>query len=125
MFLHGLEASARVIVAGNNMRIGYVHVWSYASRRYQSALEELISEGALSGADALIWDLRGGWGGAQPQYLDLFNPRAPTMQVKDRNGETGLVDVKWRKPVAMLINRAPAAARRCSPTGSRNIASAN
>ena len=82
-----------------------MHVWSYASRRYQSALEDLISEGALKDADALVWDLRGGWGGAQPQYLDLFNPRAPTMQVKDRNGETGLVDVKWRKPVAMLINQ--------------------
>jgi carboxyl-terminal processing protease len=105
MFLEGLKASARVIVAGGNARIGYVHVWSYASRRYQSALEELISEGALKDADALIWDLRGGWGGAQPQYLDLFNPRAPTMQVKDRNGETGFVDVKWRKPVAMLINQ--------------------
>ncbi|MGB3583728.1 MAG: S41 family peptidase [Roseiarcus sp.] len=105
MFLRGLQASARVIVAGNNARIGYVHVWSYASRRYQSALEDLISEGALKDADALVWDLRGGWGGAQPQYLDLFNPRAPTMQVKDRNGETGLVDVKWRKPVAMLINQ--------------------
>ncbi len=105
MFLHGLEASARVIVAGNGARVGYVRVWSYANRRYQSALEELIGEGALKDADALIWDLRGGWGGAQPQYLDLFNPRAPTMQVKDRNGETGLVDVKWRKPVAMLINQ--------------------
>ena len=105
MFLRGLKTSARVIVAGDNARIGYVRVWSYASRRYQSALEELISDGALKDADALIWDLRGGWGGAQPQYLDLFNPRAPTMQVKDRNGETGLVDVKWRKPVAMLINQ--------------------
>ena len=105
MFLRGLRASARVIVAGDKTRIGYVRVWSYASRRYQSALEELIGEGSLKDADALIWDLRGGWGGAQPQYLDLFNPRAPTMQVKDRNGETGLVDVKWRKPVAMLINQ--------------------
>jgi carboxyl-terminal processing protease len=104
MFLRGLQASARVIAAGNNMRVGYVHIWSYASRRFQSALEDLIGEGPLKDADALIWDLRGGWGGAQPQYLDLFNPRAPTMQVKDRNGETGLVDVKWRKPVAMLIN---------------------
>jgi carboxyl-terminal processing protease len=64
----------------------------------------LISDGPLKNADALVWDLRGGWGGAQPQYLDLFNPRAPTMQVKDRNGATGFVDVKWRKPVAMLIN---------------------
>ena len=103
MFLRGLKASARVIGAGN-AKIGYVHVWSYASRRIQSALEDLISDGPLKDADALVWDLRGGWGGAQPQYLDLFNPRAPTMQIKGRNGETGFVDVKWRKPVAMLIN---------------------
>ena len=52
----------------------------------------------------MVWDLRGGWGGAQPQYLDLFNPRAPTMKITGRNGETGFVDVKWRKPVAALIN---------------------
>ncbi len=103
MFLRGLKASARVIGAGN-AKIGYVHVWSYASRRIQSALEDLISDGPLKEADALVWDLRGGWGGAQPQYLDLFNPRAPTMQITGRNGETGFVDVKWRKPVAMLIN---------------------
>lgn len=104
MFLRGLKASARVIAA-DKARIGYVHVWSYASRRIQSELEDLIADGPLKDADALIWDLRGGWGGAQPEYLDLFNARAPTMQVKDRNGETGFVDVKWRKPVAMLINQ--------------------
>jgi carboxyl-terminal processing protease len=103
MFLRGLKDSARVIVS-DKTKIGYVHVWSYASRRTQSALEELMAEGPLKDADALVFDLRGGWGGAQPQYLDLFNPRSPTMQVKDRNGETGFVDVKWRKPVAMLIN---------------------
>src|SRR5260370_10893420 len=89
-FLRGLQASARVVVAGNNARIGYVHVWSYAGRRYQSALEDLIADGPLRDADALVWDLRDGWGGAQPQYLDLFNPRAPTMRVTDRNGETGM-----------------------------------
>jgi carboxyl-terminal processing protease len=103
MFLRGLRDSARVIGL-DKARIGYVHVWSYANHRIQSALEDLISDGPLKDADALVWDLRGGWGGAQPQYLDLFNPRAPTMQVKDRNGATGFVDVKWRKPVAMLIN---------------------
>jgi carboxyl-terminal processing protease len=103
MFLRGLKASARVI-ATDKAKIGYVHVWSYASPRIQSALEDLMSDGPLKDADALVFDLRGGWGGAQPQYLDLFNPRAPTMQVKNRNGETGFVDVKWRKPVAMLIN---------------------
>ncbi|HTR14407.1 MAG TPA: resuscitation-promoting factor Rpf1 domain-containing protein [Roseiarcus sp.] len=103
MFLQGLKSSARIITS-SSVRIGYVHVWSYAGHMYQSAVEDLISEGPLREADALIWDLRDGWGGAQPRYLDLFNPRAPTMQVKARNGETDVVDAKWRKPVAALIN---------------------
>ena len=104
MFLRGMQASARVITATNGARIGYVHVWSYTGGVYQRALEDLIAEGPLRDADALVWDLRDGWGGAEPQYLDLFNPRAPTMQVTDRSGSTGYEDVKWRKPVAMLVN---------------------
>jgi carboxyl-terminal processing protease len=103
MFLRGLKESARLIVT-DKAKIGYVHVWSYASHRMQSALEDLMSTGILKDADALVWDLRGGWGGAQPEYLDLFNPRAPTMTITGRNGETGFVDVKWRKPVVALIN---------------------
>ena len=104
MFLQGLKASARVISTGAGARVGYVHVWSYAGRQYQGALEDLIGDGPLKDADALVWDLRDGWGGAQPQYLDLFNPRSPTMKVTARDGETDLVGVKWRKPVAALIN---------------------
>src|SRR3984885_1146214 len=103
MFLRGLNDSARLIVT-DKAKIGYVHVWSYASHRMQSALEDLMSDGLLKDADALVWDLRGGWGGAQPQYLDLFNSRAPTMKITGRNGETSFVGVKWRKPVAALIN---------------------
>jgi len=64
MFLRGLESSARIIEA-NGRRIGYVHVWCYAGSIYQRALEFLLSHGALRDADALIWDLRDGWGGAQ------------------------------------------------------------
>ncbi|MFO1026850.1 MAG: S41 family peptidase [Acetobacteraceae bacterium] len=103
MFLDGLRASARII-SFQDRKIGYVHVWSYASYAYQQALERLLSEGTLRDAEALIWDLRGGWGGAVPEYLDLFNTRAPTMQLTDRNGARGFENVKWRKPVAMLIN---------------------
>ena len=80
-------------------RIGYVHVWCYAGYAYQRALERLLSAGTLKDADALIWDLRDGWGGAVPEYLDLFNPRAPTMQVTDRDGVSEFEDVKWRKPL--------------------------
>ena len=103
MFLDGLKASARIIRA-NGRSIGYVHVWCYAGSVYQRTLEHLLSQSPLNGADALIWDLRDGWGGAIPGYLDLFNTRAPTMQVTDRNGASELENVKWRKPVAMLVN---------------------
>jgi carboxyl-terminal processing protease len=34
----------------------------------------------------------------------LFNTRAPTMQVTDRNGASELANVTWRKPVAMFVN---------------------
>ena len=103
MFLDGMRASARLLQA-NGRWIGYVHVWSYAGYAYQEALERLLSEGILSDADALIWDLRDGWGGAVPEYLDLFNARAPTMRVTDRSGAHAFENVKWRKPVAMLVN---------------------
>jgi carboxyl-terminal processing protease len=102
MFLDGMIASAHIVQA-NGRRIGYVHVWSYAGHAYQRALEHLVSDGALKDADALIWDLRDGWGGAVPEYLDLFNVRAPTMQIIDRNGAKDLENVKWRKPVVMLV----------------------
>jgi carboxyl-terminal processing protease len=103
MFLDGMKASARILEA-NGRRIGYVHVWCYAGYAYQRALEDLLSEGSLKDADALIWDLRDGWGGAVPEYLDLFNARAPTMQVFGRDRTSEFENVKWRKPVAMLVN---------------------
>ncbi len=104
MFLKGLEDGARIITTANGRRIGYVHVWSYASWRYQSALERLIGSGPLKDADALVWDLRDGWGGAQPDYLDLFNARAPTLTITGRDGRPELANFRWRKPVAMLVN---------------------
>jgi carboxyl-terminal processing protease len=55
MFLEGMEGSARV-VQSRGRRIGYVHVWCYAGYAYQRALENLLSEGTLRDADALIWD---------------------------------------------------------------------
>ncbi len=103
MFLKGLEDGARTITA-NGRRIGYVHVWSYASWRYQSALENLLGSGKLKDADALVWDLRDGWGGAQPEYLDLFNGRSPTLTLTGHDGKPGLANFRWRKPVAMLVN---------------------
>jgi len=98
-----LRNSARIIEA-NGRRIGYVRVWSYAGDRYQKSLEEVLSEGKLKDVDALIWDLRDGWGGAHPRYLSVFNPYGPTLALTGRNGKTNLVGYRWHKPIAMLVN---------------------
>lgn len=103
MYREAMERSARIIEAGGR-KVGYVHVWSYARSAYQQLLEELLTEGRLKDADALIWDLRDGWGGADPGYLDIFNARSPTMRLTDRNGKQDVVNGKWRKPIVLLIN---------------------
>jgi carboxyl-terminal processing protease len=98
-----MEKGARIIEAGGR-KIGYVHIWSYARFEYQQLLEELLTKGKLKDADALIWDLRDGWGGADPSYLDIFNPRSPTMTWTGRDGGRDIVNGRWRKPVVLLIN---------------------
>jgi carboxyl-terminal processing protease len=103
MYREAMEKSARIIAVGDR-RIGYVHVWSYARLAYQELLEDLLTTGKLKEADALIWDLRDGWGGADPGYLDIFNPRSPTMTLTERGGKRQIVNGKWRKPVVLLMN---------------------
>jgi carboxyl-terminal processing protease len=102
-FQAALRDSARIIET-NGKRVGYVRVWSYAGTEYQSLLEDVLSDGKLKDADALIWDLRDGWGGAHPRYLSVFNTYGPTLALTGRNGTTNLVGYRWGKPVAMLVN---------------------
>ena len=102
-FESAMRDSARIIEA-NGRRIGYIHVWSYAGRSYQEILEAALSDGKLKDADALIWDLRDGWGGARPSFLRIFDPHGPTMILSERNGDTELVGFRWRKPVVLLTN---------------------
>jgi carboxyl-terminal processing protease len=101
-FLSAMRNSARIIDSGT-IKIGYVHVWSYAGRQYQNLLEQLVAEGVLKDADALIWDLRDGWGGAQPDYLDIFAP-GPTMTMDGRGNDTKIFNAKWRRPAVVLAN---------------------
>jgi carboxyl-terminal processing protease len=102
-FLKAMEESARIIEA-NGVKIGYIHVWSYAGAQYQQLLERELSSGRLQDADALVWDLRDGWGGAEAEYLHLFTGRAPITTLINRDGRRSVANVSWRKPVAMLIN---------------------
>jgi len=66
------------IIKRDGRKIGYVHIWSYAEQ-YQQLLEEEIAFGKLKEADSLILDLRDGWGGASPNYLNILQKKVPIM----------------------------------------------
>ncbi|MHB9154918.1 MAG: S41 family peptidase, partial [Endomicrobiales bacterium] len=103
-FLAAEKKSVRLIKAGGR-KIGYIHVWSYAGEMYQKELAAEITGGVLKDADALVWDLRDGWGGADPAYLNVFNRKVPVLTITDREGKTVAADPQWRKPAVMLVNK--------------------
>lgn len=105
MFLRAMKKSAQVIEAGEK-KIGYVRVRSYASESYQEQLASLLA-GSLAECDALVLDLRGGWGGAQAQYMDLFGSLAPEVEFRMRSSSVwnSRSNAKtWDKPMAVLID---------------------
>jgi len=104
MFLRALKQSARVIEQ-NDRKIGYVRVRSYASESYQRQLASLLA-GPLAECDALILDLRGGWGGAQAEYMNLFGSLAPDVEFRMRSSEwNSKTDSQtWDKPMVVLVD---------------------
>jgi carboxyl-terminal processing protease len=103
MFLNALRASVRVVERGGQ-RLGYIRIWSYARRQYQRVLVEELAEGGLKDVDGLVLDLRGGWGGARPEYTELFVGGAPTMTFVGRDGDEAFATFRWRRPVVVLVD---------------------
>jgi carboxyl-terminal processing protease len=102
-FLSAMRASVRV-VEREGRHWGYVRVWSYARRQYHRLLIEELAEGRLKDVDGLVLDLRGGWGGAQPEYTELFVGGAPIMTYVGRDGREGFASFRWRRPVVVLVD---------------------
>jgi carboxyl-terminal processing protease len=104
MYLRAMSESVSV-TEHDGLHIGHVHVWSYAGQHYQERLLELVNQEPLRDADALVLDIRDGWGGASPAYLNLFNRRLPLMTMQRRGEEPFPLDRQWRKPVVLLVNQ--------------------
>ncbi len=103
LFLDAMRDSVK-IVERNNKKIGYIHIWSYAGDQYQEQLVNEMAYGKLKEADGLILDLRDGWGGAEPNYLNIFTDKVPVLTQIPRDGIKRTVDFQWRKPVVMVVN---------------------
>jgi carboxyl-terminal processing protease len=102
-FLSAMRASVRV-VEREGRRWGYIRVWSYAGRQYHHLVIEQLAEGRLKDVDGLVLDLRGGWGGAQPEYTELFVGGAPIMTYVGRDGRERFASFRWRRPVVVLVD---------------------
>lgn len=103
LFLEDLEKSARVIPV-EGRRVAYVRVWSYAGEDVQDKLLDVLAEEPLRSADGLVLDLRGGWGGASPDFLNMFNRNVPRTEFVNRQGEGASVDRQWRKPAVLIVD---------------------
>jgi carboxyl-terminal processing protease len=102
-FREALDASARVITSGT-ARVGYVRVWSWAGDEMQSALRDAIVELNHQRLTGFILDLRDGWGGASPFFVDIFDPHPPALVSRSRGAQPFGFDTQVRVPAVVLIN---------------------
>lgn len=103
MFLKAQQASTQIIQK-DGKKIGYVHIWSYAGDEYQQQLEEDLMYGRLKDADGLVLDLRDGWGGASPNYLNIYTANGPSVTMTGRDRQSVTANYQWKKPVVMVVN---------------------
>ncbi len=104
MFLNAQASSSQVIERGGK-KIGYIHIWSYAGDQYQQQLEDELFYGRLKDADGLVLDLREGWGGAYPNYLNIYTANGPSITSIGRDGKRNKSNYQWKKPVVMVVNQ--------------------
>ncbi len=101
-WLEAQTRGARIIAAGTK-KVAYMPFFSAAGEPHEEAHREAIA-GRFAGADALILDFRNGWGGANPNFLNLFNRTPPVLEMIDADGSRRCYDPQWRKPLFILIN---------------------
>ena len=104
MFLDAVKNSVEVIER-EGKKIGYIHIWSYADPKYHEQLEEELVYTRLKDTDGLVWDIRDGWGGASPDYLNIFTAPVPSITSIYRDGVERETQLQWQKPVVMLVNK--------------------
>lgn len=100
-FERAQKNSARLLADG---KTAYVAIRCYAGDAFQETLLESLSQPPLREAKGLILDLRDGWGGANPNYLNMFHKQVPALELLARDGKVTNWDRQWRKPVVLLVN---------------------
>jgi carboxyl-terminal processing protease len=93
------------IVEQDGQKIGYLRVWTFASRGMYPLLTRVLSSEPLRSADGLVLDLRSRWGGTASEAADLFLGRSREMSIVNRNGRETVVVTRWRKPLVAIVDQ--------------------
>jgi carboxyl-terminal processing protease len=93
--IHG----TRIIERGGR-KIGYIPMFSGAGEQYELAVRAALM--TMNDLDALVLDMRYGWGGLSPTFVQLFDPAVPLMTNINRDGEHQHVDRGFRAEVFIL-----------------------
>lgn len=101
-WLDAQKAGTRILEV-RGASVAYAPLWSCAGDDHLELLKEAL-QGDLAEADALVVDLRGGWGGCNPDFVNLFNPQVPQLTRIDREGRRSTFPATWTKPLVILID---------------------
>jgi len=102
------ESSIRIIDS-NGKKIGYIRLWMMLNESLKSSLQNAVST-KLRDTDAIILDLRDGFGGFVDGYADIFF--TPPV-LSERKGQKSMMvrRMGYSKPVVVLINEGTRSAK--------------
>lgn len=99
--LKASKASCRVIEAGGK-KIGYMRLWMTLGEGFLAALADAATE-TFQGTDAMVLDLRDGFGGYYDRFVDVFY--RPPVRIERKGLQSASDKVYgYAKPLAVLVN---------------------
>lgn len=110
MFLDATRVSAKVIESGGK-KIGYVHLWTMANTDFRDALSNIVY-GKLKDTDAMILDIRDGFGGRPEGYGDpFFRPEVTIEWTMSGAARPTRQLFGYQRPLVLLTNRGSRSAK--------------
>ena len=103
MYFNAIRASGRTI-ENRGHSIGYFRIWALASRQTNDAVEAMLRNEILSGAQGLVLDLRGRWGGYSDELPGMLLEDFADIRFTIRDGRSETWRETWRKPIIVLVD---------------------
>jgi carboxyl-terminal processing protease len=117
-FLLDASVQSRTLLDANGKQVGYFHLWSGTHPAFKDAFAAALRAFEQARVEVLLIDLRGGFGGAGPEYLDALQTSAwlrsrPTYVLVDdgvRSGKEWIASLLKQQPQVTMVGSRTAGA---------------